>query len=128
MFDAVLVKDNHLAALGDLSLLPPVLGQISKEHPGLAIEIEADTLVQVEQLLNMPEIGVILLDNMSCELMRQAVALRDKIAPKILLEASGGITLERVPEIARTGVDRISVGALTHSALNADLSLEIESR
>ena len=128
LFDAVLVKDNHLAALGDLSLLPPVLGQISKEHPGLAIEIEADTLVQVEQLLNMPEIGVILLDNMSCELMRQAVALRDKIAPKILLEASGGITLERVPEIARTGVDRISVGALTHSALNADLSLEIDSR
>jgi nicotinate-nucleotide pyrophosphorylase (carboxylating) len=128
LFDAVLVKDNHLAALGDLSLLPPVLGRISKEHPGLVIEIEADTLVQVEQLLNMPEIDVILLDNMSCELMGQAVALRDKIAPNILLEASGGVTLERLPEIARTGVDRISVGALTHSALNADLSLEIDPR
>ena len=80
----------------------------------------------MEQLLNLSGIDVILLDNMSCELMREAVALRNEKAPGVLLEASGGVTLESVPAIARTGVDRISVGALTHSALNADLSLEIE--
>jgi nicotinate-nucleotide pyrophosphorylase (carboxylating) len=107
--------------------LPPVIAQIRKEFPGLAIEIEADTLDQVEQLLGMPGIDVILLDNMSCELMGEVVALRDSLAPHILLEASGGVTLESVPKIAATGVDRISVGALTHSAVNADLSLEIET-
>ena len=127
LYDAVLVKDNHLAALGDLALLPPVIAQIRKEHPGVAIEIEADTLDQVEQLIRMPGIDVILLDNMSCELMGEVVALRDSLAPHILLEASGGVTLESVPKIAATGVDRISVGALTHSAVNADLSLEIET-
>ncbi len=128
LYDAVLVKDNHLAALGALALLPPVIAQIRKEHPGLAIEIEADTLDQVQQLLGMPGIDVILLDNMSCELMREAVVLRDTLAPLIQLEASGGVTLESIPKIAQTGVDRISVGALTHSAVNADLSLEIETR
>lgn len=130
LYDAILVKDNHLAALapmGDLSLLPPILEKISKAHPGLSIEVEADTLIQVERLLTMPSIDVILLDNMSCELMRDAAALRNTKASKVLLEASGGVTLENVPEIAQTGVDRISVGALTHSALNADLSLEIEN-
>jgi nicotinate-nucleotide pyrophosphorylase (carboxylating) len=127
LYDAVLVKDNHLAALGDLALLPPVIAQIRKEHPGVAIEIEADTLDQVEQLIRMPGIDVILLDNMSCKLMGEVVALRDSLAPHIQLEASGGVTLESVPKIAATGVDRISVGALTHSAVNADLSLEIET-
>jgi nicotinate-nucleotide pyrophosphorylase (carboxylating) len=127
LYDAVLVKDNHLAALGDLALLPPVLSQLRAQHPGLAIEIEADTLEQVEQLLPMPGIDVILLDNMSCEQMVQAVALRDGKAPKVRLEASGGVTLESIPLIARTGVDRISVGALTHSAPHADLTLEIET-
>lgn len=128
LHDAVLVKDNHLAALapkGDLSLLPPMIERIQREHPGLFIEIEADTLEQVEQLLQMPGIHVILLDNMSCGQMNQAVELRNQKNPGVLLEASGGVTLESVPEIAETGVDRISVGALTHSALHADLSLEI---
>lgn len=130
LYDAVLVKDNHLAALtqsGDLSLLHPILEQIKKEHPGLLVEIEADTMMQVRQLLTMTGIDVILLDNMSCELMNHAVALRDQINPEVLLEASGGVTLESVTKISRTGVDRISVGALTHSAPNADLSLEITS-
>ena len=126
LYDAVLVKDNHLAALGDLSLLPPAIEQLRAEHPGLPIEIEADTLDQVKRLLTMPGIDVILLDNMSCVLLSEAVALRAAVAPKILLEASGGVTLESVSAIARTGVDRISVGALTHSSVNADLSLELE--
>jgi len=125
LFDAALVKDNHLAALGDLALLPPVIAQLRADHPGLPIEIEADTLDQTEQLLGMTGIDVILLDNMSPELMRKAVALRDAKAPAVLLEASGGVTLGKLPEIAATGIDRISVGALTHSAPHADLSLEI---
>lgn len=127
LHDAVLVKDNHLAALGDLSLLPPVITGLRTAHPGLPIEIEADRLDQVKTLLGMQGIDVILLDNMSPAQMSEAVALRNKFAPAVLLEASGGVTLASIPEIAATGVDRISVGALTHSATNADLSLELES-
>jgi nicotinate-nucleotide pyrophosphorylase (carboxylating) len=127
LHDAVLVKDNHLAALGDLSLLPPVIARLRSEHPGLPIEIEADTLNQLKTLLGMQGIDVILLDNMSTAQMSEAVALRKKLAPAVLLEASGGVTLASIPGIAATGVDRISVGALTHSAANADLSLEMES-
>jgi nicotinate-nucleotide pyrophosphorylase (carboxylating) len=126
LHDAVLVKDNHLAALGDLSLLPPVIARLRSEHPGLPIEIEADTLDQVNTLLGMQGIDVILLDNMTNAQMTEAVALRNKFAPAVLLEASGGVTLASIPGIAATGVDRISVGALTHSATNADLSLEME--
>jgi nicotinate-nucleotide pyrophosphorylase (carboxylating) len=125
LFDAVLVKDNHLAALGDLSLLPPVINRLRSEHPGLPIEIEADTLDQTERLLGMTGIDVILLDNMTPQQLSKAVSLRDTKAPSVLLEASGGVTLAKLPEIAATGVDRISVGALTHSAPHADLSLEI---
>ena len=124
LHDAVLVKDNHLAALGDISLLQPVIAGLRGEHPDLSIEIEADTLEQVGALLELRGIDVVLLDNMSLVSLRQAVAMRDASAPGVLLEASGGITLENVRETASTGVDRISVGALTHSAVNADLSLE----
>jgi len=125
LHDAVLVKDNHLAALSDLSLLQPVIERLRCEHPGLPIEIEADTLEQVECLLGMPGIDVILLDNMAPEMMRKAVDLRAAKDSPVLLEASGGVTLDTVRSIAATGVDRISVGALTHSAMNADLSLEL---
>ena len=127
LHDAVLLKDNHLAALGDIYLLPPVITRLRAVHPGLPIEIEADTLHQVKALLGMQGIDVILLDNMSTAQMTEAVALRNKLAPAVLLEASGGVTLATVTGLAATGVDRISVGALTHSATNADLSLEIES-
>ena len=125
LHDAVLVKDNHLAALGDLSLLPPVIAQLRAEHPGLPVEVEADTLGQVERLLAMRGIDVILLDNMSPETLRAAVALRNAKSPGVKLEASGGITLASLHDIAVTGVERISLGALTHSAPHADLSLEI---
>ena len=127
LFDAVLVKDNHLAALGDLALLPPVIDSLRSQHPGLPIEIEADTLDQVRKLLGMTGINIILLDNMTPERMAEAVALRDSLAPRVLLEASGGVTLTSLAAIAASGVDRISVGALTHSATNADLSLEIRN-
>ncbi len=125
LYDAVLVKDNHLAALGSTEALPGVISKLRGEHPGLPIEIEADTLEQTESLLAMKEIDVILLDNMDPGMMRKAVALRNNLSPGVLLEASGGITLETLRAIADTGVDRISVGALTHSAPNADLSLEL---
>jgi nicotinate-nucleotide pyrophosphorylase (carboxylating) len=125
LYDAVLVKDNHLAALGSLEALPGVISKLRAEHPGLPIEIEADTLDQTESLLTMKGIDVILLDNMDTSMMRKAVALRNNLSPGVLLEASGGITLETLRAIADTGVDRISVGALTHSAPNADLSLEL---
>ena len=126
LFDAVLVKDNHLAALGDLSLLPPVIAKLRADHPGLPIEIEADTLTQLEALLEMTGVDVILLDNMSPDQLAVAVERRAAKAPSILLEASGGVTLGNLRAIAQTGVDRISTGALTHSAKNADLSLELE--
>jgi nicotinate-nucleotide pyrophosphorylase (carboxylating) len=125
LHDAVLVKDNHLAALGSLDALPIVISKLRAEHPGLPIEIEADTLEQVERLLAMTGIDVILLDNMDTSMMRKAVALRNTLSPAVLLEASGGITLETLRPIADSGVDRISVGALTHSAPNADLSMEL---
>ncbi len=126
LHDAVLVKDNHLVALGALTLLPPVIARLRSEHPGLPIEIEADTLAQVEQLLGMEGIDVVLLDNMTPGMMSEAAAIRNRMAPSVLLEASGGVTLESLPAIARSGVERISVGALTHSAPHADLSLELE--
>ena len=125
LHDAVLVKDNHLAALGSLDALPVVISKLRAEHPGLPIEIEADTLKQVERLLAMTGIDVILLDNMDTTMMRKAVALRNALSPAVLLEASGGVTLETLRPIADSGVDRISVGALTHSAPNADLSMEL---
>jgi nicotinate-nucleotide pyrophosphorylase (carboxylating) len=125
LHDAVLVKDNHLAALGSLDALPAVISKLRAEHPGLPIEVEADTLKQVERLLTMTGIDVILLDNMDTTMMRKALTLRNTLSPAILLEASGGVTLETLRQIADTGVDRISVGALTHSAPNADLSMEL---
>ena len=125
LYDAVLVKDNHLAALGDLALLPPVIDCLRSANPGLPVEIEADTIDQVEQLLGMTGIDVILLDNMSPEQMGRAVALRKAKGSRVLLEASGGVTLHTVRAIALTGVERISVGALTHSAVAADLAMEL---
>jgi nicotinate-nucleotide pyrophosphorylase (carboxylating) len=125
LHDAVLVKDNHLAALGSLDALPAVISKLRAEHPGLPIEVEADTLEQLERLLTMTGIDVILLDNMDATMMRKALTLRNTLSPAVLLEASGGVTLETLRQIADTGVDRISVGALTHSAPNADLSMEL---
>lgn len=127
LHDAVLVKDNHLAALGDLDLLPGMLQRLRVEHPGLPIEVEADTRHQVEQFLEMSGIDVLLLDNMTPPEMASIVELRNKRASDVLLEASGGVTLDSLHAIVASGVDRISVGALTHSAGNADLSLEIRN-
>jgi len=125
LYDAVLVKDNHLAALGDLALLPPIITRLRAEHAGLSIEIEADTLEQVQQLLTIPGIDVILLDNMSPGQVARAVSV---IKGRAQVEVSGGVRFDTLGLYAIAGVDVISVGALTHSAPAADLSLTVVAR
>ena len=118
---AVLIKDNHLAALdGDIELAVQSARKMAPE--GTSIEVECDTLDQVRAAV-VAEADVILLDNMSNETMREAVAL---VNGRAVTEASGGVTLDRVRSIAETGVDWISVGALTHSARAMDLGLDFE--
>src|SRR5207248_3387599 len=95
-------------------------------NAGLPVIVEVDTLAQLEAALPCrPE--VVLLDNMTAETMRTAVAQRDAVSPETLLEASGGVNLTTVRDIAATGVDRISVGALTHSAPALDIGLDYQS-
>ena len=120
--DMVLVKDNHLSAGAGFSGFVNAIQRLRQERPGLRIEVEADRLDQVRSFLEIEGIDVILLDNMEPTEMREAVAAGKG---KVKFEASGGITLKNVRRIAATGVDYISVGALTHSARSIDLSLEL---
>jgi nicotinate-nucleotide pyrophosphorylase (carboxylating) len=122
LYDMVMVKDNHLAAGTSLSDLQESLSKFKAAHPAVRVEIEADTLAQVEAFLSLSGVDVILLDNMSLAELRTAVGLS---AGRIPLEASGGVTLETVAAIAATGVDFISAGALTHSAKAVDFSMEL---
>ena len=128
LYDAMLVKDNHIAHIPADELptaLNDAIAKARRRQPAPRfVEVEVDTLKQLELVLSCA-IDVVLLDNMDANELRQAVAIRDKHAPKVQLEASGGITLENVAKIARTGVDRISVGAITHSAPSLDLGLDI---
>ncbi len=121
LYDMVMVKDNHLAAYSEP--LRDRVAHFRREHPGIKVEVEADTLDQVRAFIAIPGIDIILLDNMNPAQMREAVDLRGAAAVKI--EASGGVTLATVREIALTGVDFISIGALTHSAGSIDFSLEL---
>jgi nicotinate-nucleotide pyrophosphorylase (carboxylating) len=124
LYDMVLVKDNHLIADSGLSAFAETVRRLRQERPGVRIEVEADHLEQVRAFLEIDEVDVILLDNMKRTEMREAVALRKN---KVKFEASGGITLKNIRQIAATGVDYISVGALTHSAPAINLSLEIKN-
>lgn len=118
----ILIKDNHLQAIDLTSAVQRARKQREKE---MEIEVEAHTLDQVrEAILAKPEI--IMLDNMGPETLKEAVGLIRNRAPEILIEVSGGITLENVEEVARQGVDMISIGSLTHSSRALDLSLEIK--
>jgi nicotinate-nucleotide pyrophosphorylase (carboxylating) len=125
LYDMVMVKDNHLAAepASYAETLRTSITQFRREHPEIKVEVEADTLDQVRAFLAIPGIDIILLDNMALDQMREAVQLRG--ASGVKLEASGGVTLATVRDIALTGVDFISVGALTHSAGSLDFSLEL---
>jgi nicotinate-nucleotide pyrophosphorylase (carboxylating) len=134
LYDAVLVKDNHLAVLARAEGKDPItaLGrELDRVRPYLGdhafIELEVDTLEQFQVALTLP-VDIILLDNMPLEQLRKAVALRNEAGLKgrIGLEASGGITLANVRAVAEAGVERIAVGALTHSAAAVDISLDIE--
>lgn len=122
LYDMVLVKDNHLTASSGFSGFASRIQQLRKERPTVRIEVEADHLEQVRAFVEVEGVDVILLDNMSPAQIREAVALRKH---QVKFEASGGVTLKNIYRIAATGVDYISVGALTHSARAIDLSLEM---
>lgn len=133
LFDAVLIKDNHLAWLqsarqpGDPDPIAAAIAAARSHTPeGTTIEIEVDSIEQLEIALACGP-DIILLDNFGPELLAEAVRQRDQAAPSIQLEASGGVNLATVRALAQSGVDRISVGALTHSAPALDLALDFES-
>ena len=129
LYDGILIKDNHLAGYPDPKTAVVQAVNAARQYPGnagLPVEVEVDTLEQLEQALTvLPEI--VLLDNMTLDQLRQAVARRNAVAPGVQLEASGGVTLSTIRAIAETGVDRISVGALTHSAPALDIGLDYEA-
>jgi len=133
LYDAVLIKDNHLVNVSSGSLKEQLAAAIAalqehSAHPAF-IEVEADTLEQLAEALHVKEVDIVLLDNMPPVKLSEAVALRDRICSgrEVELEASGGITLETVRAIAETGVERISVGALTHSVRSLDIGLDRDS-
>ncbi len=125
LYDGVLIKDNHLSALGlgKKEIRTAVAAARLVHGPNVPVEIEVDNLAELaEALACRPDI--VLLDNMPADMMHEAVQRRNAIAPSVLLEASGGVTLATVRAIAETGVDRVSVGALTHSAPALDIALD----
>ena len=130
LFDAVLVKDNHLAAVPLEELAAVIEGVANSARRSRAlrfVEVEVDSLEQLDRLLTLPAgvVDIVLLDNMNVEQMREAVRRRDASPGRPQLEASGGITLETVGVIAGTGIDRISAGSLTHQAVSVDIGLDI---
>lgn len=125
LYDGILIKDNHLAALAGH---PDPVGEVvrlarEKHNTSVPVEIEVDTLEQLESALKARP-DIILLDNMRPAELRQAVRRRNELAPGVLLESSGGVTLDTLRALAETGVDRISIGALTHSAPALDIGLD----
>ena len=127
LYDGILIKDNHLAGLGTGGVRKAVeLARRDPRNAGLPVEIEVDSLPQFDEALSVhPEI--VLLDNMSAEMMREAMKRRNAASPQTKLEASGGINLTTIRTAAETGVDRISVGAITHSATALDIALDYRS-
>ena len=119
LFDAVLIKENHIRAAGGIGTA--IERVRANTPPEILIEVETTSLQEVEEALSH-SVDIIMLDNMSIDEMAQAVKLIDERAA---VEASGGITLENIAEVASTGVDFISIGALTHSVKALDLSLEV---
>jgi nicotinate-nucleotide pyrophosphorylase (carboxylating) len=123
LYDRAMVKDNHLVAEGGPEAIQAAILRLKADKPAVEVELEADEISQVETFLKMRGVDHILLDNMTLEELREAVAARgERMTP--LLEASGGVNLETVRGIAETGVDFISVGALTHSAPALDIGLD----
>jgi nicotinate-nucleotide pyrophosphorylase (carboxylating) len=132
LYDAILAKDNHFATVG-LDDLPDFLRQMidrarALKPPPAFICIEADNLLMLERMLPVEGIDIILLDNFTIDQMSKAVEIRNLagLKGKVELEASGGVNLLNIGQVARTGVERISVGALTHSSLIIDMAVEID--
>jgi nicotinate-nucleotide pyrophosphorylase (carboxylating) len=136
LFDAVLIKDNHLALGSGSAATHYTPGQAVTQvraflaealaepaRSAMVIEVEVDSLAQLDEVLAASP-DIVLLDNMSVAQLREAVARRNAMAPQVELEASGGVQLETVREIAATGVERISAGALTHGATSLDVALD----
>ena len=126
LYDMVMVKDNHLKAEGSPRAIQRAIDRIKSERPGIKVELEVDTLDQLAEFLKLDGVDFVLLDNMEPGRLREAVAMNEAAGRKVELEASGGVNLDTVGGIAATGVDFISVGALTHSARSVDLSLEFD--
>jgi nicotinate-nucleotide pyrophosphorylase (carboxylating) len=128
LYDAVLVKDNHIAHIPASFLgaqLETAINAARRLDPRPDfVEVEVDTLQQLRVVLSC-DVDVVLLDNMGLDQMREAVAIRGKVNPGVQLEASGGVNLDSVRAIAETGVERIAVGAITHSAPALDIGLDI---
>jgi nicotinate-nucleotide pyrophosphorylase (carboxylating) len=119
LFDAILIKDNHIRLAGGVKA---AVAQARAHRPGMPVEIEAERLDQVDAALAAGA-DIVLVDNMSTADIRDAVA---RARGRAKIEISGGVTLDRIPELAATGADFVSVGALTHSAPAVDISFEIE--
>lgn len=134
LFDAILIKDNHLAAAAEQGLTPVAAVARARQFiaatfpperaAAMVVEIEVDTLEQAEAVLTAGQPDIVLLDNMSPAQLRQCVDLRNRLAADVILEASGGITLESAATVAATGVDRMSTGLPTHTAAWLDLALD----
>jgi nicotinate-nucleotide pyrophosphorylase (carboxylating) len=128
LYDAVLIKDNHLAWLADAGDPIGTAIQAARAHApqGTVVEVEVDSLEQLDRALECDP-DIVLVDNLGPGALAEAVRRRDAARPRVLLEASGGVTLAAVGTLARTGVDRISVGALTHSAPALDIAMDFEA-
>ena len=123
--DGVLIKDNHLAAIGGPNRIADAVAAARSRAPHtLKIEVEVTSLEELHQALAAGA-DIVMLDNMDTPTMAEAISIRNASANLALLEASGGITLERLPELAEIGIDLVSAGALTHSAPSLDISLDI---
>ena len=130
LYDAALLKDNHLADIPLAELTAAVDDMVRRvranQPPPRFVAVEVDTLEQLHRILDCT-VDIILLDNMTIPTMHKAVAMRTAHGSRVLLEASGGITMANVGQVAATGVDRISIGALTHSAAALDFTMEVDS-
>ncbi|MEO1972156.1 MAG: carboxylating nicotinate-nucleotide diphosphorylase [Pirellulaceae bacterium] len=132
LFDAILIKDNHLAFAGLVDTPDLAVAKIREflehadspvEREQMPITVEVDSLEQLARVLPANP-DIVLVDNMTLDQLREASRMRTAAAPDVILEASGGITLELLAAVAKTGIDRVSIGALTHSAINMDLGLD----
>jgi nicotinate-nucleotide pyrophosphorylase (carboxylating) len=132
LFDGLLIKDNHIAGVGSRDLhahLSDIVARSRAERGVKFVEVEVDTLEQFREVIKVDGVDVVLLDNMDCPGMQTAVEIRNAAGRKgkVAIEASGGVTLETVRSIALTGVERISVGAITHSVHALDIGLDVEA-